>query len=79
MTTCGVVPTPFVATLSRPGCAAAQMNKSSTLRSALDAGTTMPKVTPLIWMIGVVSRIGSQPTFWIHGARNTGCGSCAMV
>ena len=49
------------------------------MRNALAAGTTMPKVTPLTWMIGVVSRIGSQVTFCIHGARNTGCGICAIV
>jgi hypothetical protein len=36
-------------------------------------------VTPLIWMIGVVSRIGSQASFCVYGARNTGCGICAMV
>jgi hypothetical protein len=73
------VPTPLVATVSSPGRACAQANRSSSDRSGLAAGTTMPKVTPLTWMIGVVSRIGSHVTFWVHGARNTGCGTCAIV
>jgi hypothetical protein len=41
--------------------------------------TSTPKVTPEIWMMGVTSRIGSHSTFCVCGARNTGCGICAMV
>ena len=52
---------------------------SSSVRSGLASATTMPKLTPLIWMIGVVSRIGSHSTFCVYGARSAGCGSCAMV
>lgn len=76
---CGVVPTPLVDTVIRPGCSRPQAKTSSRLRSGLAAGTTMPKVTPLTWMMGVVSRIGSQATFCVQGARNTGCGICAIV
>ena len=51
------------------------------LQAAPDGYTVaqMPKVTPLTWMIGVVSRIGSHSTFCVCGARNTGCGICATV
>ncbi len=73
------MPTPLVDTVRRPGWLRAQAKSSSSERQSLPAGTTMPKVTPLICRMGVVSRIGSQLTFWIHGARNTGCGICAMV
>ena len=35
------------------------------------SGVSAPNVTPLSWMIGVVSRIGSQLTFCTCGARNS--------
>lgn len=73
------MPTPLVDTSNSPGRCLASANRSSRLRIWLLAGTTMPKVTPLIWMMGVVSRIGSHSSFCTSGARNTGCGICAMV
>ena len=71
----------IVAAMRNPGGASLQTrsSRSSTLRRPLAAGTSMPKVTPLTCRIGVVSRTGSQLTFWVCGARNTGCGICASV
>ena len=39
----------------------------------------MPKVTPLICRMGVVSRTGSQLTFCRKGMRKTGCGNWAST
>jgi len=73
------VPTPLVAIVSSSVWPRAKASTSSTVLKGLAAGTTMPKVTPLTWMIGVVSRIGSQSSFCSSGARNTGCGIWAIV
>jgi hypothetical protein len=58
----------LVAMLSSPGAPARTRNRSSSVRNALPAGTSTPKVTPETWMMGVTSRTGSHSTFCTYGA-----------
>jgi hypothetical protein len=66
---------PVEPTVSRPWFSRPQATRSAKDWKALSAGTTMPKVTPEIWMTGVMSRSGSQDTLRCRAARYSVMGS----
>jgi hypothetical protein len=70
---------PVEPTVRVPGWSRPQAIISPRVWKGLSAGTTMPKVTPEIWITGVMSRSGSQGTLRCSGARYSVSGSCPIV